>query len=780
MLDGAIQTNADFTPRFRLGWNDQGLLALVTVRDDEFVEADSISDIWRHDCIELFACDRWAGRQLVQCVISPGMAAGQSEHRVQAVDRRRDRSTAFEPQTARSTGDGFYTVEVLLPWSALHVQPMEGLEIGFQVYISDDDPGEPRRRAAWYPRTGVDWNTALMHRLRLAPEPSPPVLADASARYEQMKTVRIAVCADPQLEADAVETWDGARRLGAFDLVADGDQQYARIDLPMPPLGDGYGSLSVKAAGQIVRTLDLPNADGERVKALMQMELAFTTCVFDSDEFPGVELVRPLWVERLLGGYSVTVDYYDAAYQPVTRASAPGRYGAVVTITAGNGWTFRRYRTLFRTPQGLSWWSAGFEGKLQLARAFGIDPAVVEAYDGYLLDQLTWMAQRDSMRSDRLARLLAGLYEAKADDTTSVYTDPSATDEQWWVGLTRKLNGNDQRFDKPLVCPRPVDGAKAPQLRDGSPAEAGMVDDAAEKIDAVCRAWAADSDEPFTVCVARRGVILLHRSYAPSGETAPPLTRMYWMASLTKLFSGSVFMMLMDQGLIELDDPIENFLPVFAHRSPPKPVTMRHLLTHTAGTWGSDKGPDVPEIWGPYYPYLAVGKAFDYNGTGVTLALNACEQITGESLTSMYQRHLLQPLGMARTNVTDATGNGSAAAHDVAVFGQMLLNGGAYGAWRFFSPETRDRMLPQRLEFTDQPDAMPLRGVGTMAFSAPGISERVLHHGAASCSQLVVDLDNDLVVVMLRDQQGANFYKYNHRFFSAITSSFVERADEGS
>ena len=69
----------------------------------------------------------------------------------------------------------------------------------------------------------------------------------------------------------------------------------------------------------------------------------------------------------------------------------------------------------------------------------------------------------------------------------------------------------------------------------GSPAQAGVVPDAKEQIDAVCRSWAEDTGEPFVTLVARHGVIVTHEAFGQDAG-GQPIDRDYrcWVASITK------------------------------------------------------------------------------------------------------------------------------------------------------------------------------------------------------------------------------------------------------
>ena len=65
-------------------------------------------------------------------------------------------------------------------------------------------------------------------------------------------------------------------------------------------------------------------------------------------ELPAVDFADPGQVVKAIGPYSVKTTYYDRQFQPVTKAQRPGRYGAVMEVTAADGRTCRRFLTLFR------------------------------------------------------------------------------------------------------------------------------------------------------------------------------------------------------------------------------------------------------------------------------------------------------------------------------------------------------------------------------------------------------------------------------------------------
>ena len=147
-----------------------------------------------------------------------------------------------------------------------------------------------------------------------------------------------------------------------------------------------------------------------------------------------------------------------------------------------------------------------------------------------------------------------------------------------------------------------------------------------------------------------------------------------------------------------------------------KPLTIRHLYTHTNGLneWPGwhDELPDVEARIALYYPLLKVGKDWKYNGTGYMLGGKVIEAVTGEAVPLAFQKHLLDPLGCPDTDVLGTHADAQSVPLDIAKFGQMLLNGGAYGNQRFFKEETMEKMLPQKLTMVLGPDTAKSFGVG--------------------------------------------------------------------
>jgi len=163
------------------------------------------------------------------------------------------------------------------------------------------------------------------------------------------------------------------------------------------------------------------------------------------------------------------------------------------------------------------------------------------------------------------------------------------------------------------------------------------------------------------------------------GSTAPmTLDSVFRIASMTKAITGTAAMQLVEKGRIGLEQPMGDVLPLVRDvkvlegfdgdgtprlRDPKTPVTLRHLLTHTAG-YGYDifnrdlaryvQIAGLPSILSRKNDALRVPLLFDPGsgreyGIGLDLVGKVIEEVNGEDLESYFRRHILDPLGMRDT-----------------------------------------------------------------------------------------------------------------------------------
>lgn len=198
--------------------------------------------------------------------------------------------------------------------------------------------------------------------------------------------------------------------------------------------------------------------------------------------------------------------------------------------------------------------------------------------------------------------------------------------------------------------------------------EVSKVRIAIEFADSLLRDAVAREHIPGAVLlVARDGMVLHEGAYGYAQlydygkerlSTPEPVTpqHLFDLASLTKVFATTFAMMiLVDRKLVDLDAPVSRYLPLFsdAHKDS---VTVRHLLSHTAGLYQ----------WQPIYYHARngyeayryicslplqypVGKERHYSDLGFMLLGRIVEEISGEPLDSFVSKHLYDPLGLTRT-----------------------------------------------------------------------------------------------------------------------------------
>jgi predicted esterase len=126
----------------------------------------------------------------------------------------------------------------------------------------------------------------------------------------------------------------------------------------------------------------------------------------------------------------------------MTAPKAPGRYGAVVTFTAGGGLTWTQHVTLFKTPQPYYWPLNAYKFSVQLPPALGIPPEVAAQENWNILTASTRAFSDAQVNNDYLARLLAALHDIAADPKRWQGFSYYYIDRAWWAELGRHLGEN--------------------------------------------------------------------------------------------------------------------------------------------------------------------------------------------------------------------------------------------------------------------------------------------------------------------------------------------------
>ncbi len=172
----------------------------------------------------------------------------------------------------------------------------------------------------------------------------------------------------------------------------------------------------------------------------------------------------------------------------------------------------------------------------------------------------------------------------------------------------------------------------------------------------------------LALAVIKNGEIVKMNGYGVATlEHDVPVTpeTVFALASVTKQFTATAIMRLVEQGRLKQDDPIIKYLP----RSPRKwrGITIRHLLTHTAGMTGylddcffSDLGANTDITTAEGFQAVAKdpisftpGKRHQYSDSGYFLLGMIIENASGQSYRDFMEEQFFRPLGMTSTSVLD-------------------------------------------------------------------------------------------------------------------------------
>jgi pimeloyl-ACP methyl ester carboxylesterase len=427
--------------RFRLGWDAQGLVVLVGVKDDHWQESAAADSIYGGDSIELFVTTNRDKGQFYQALISPGMASDQPQIRYRLQDQRTNaalKTKALGLEVVRSATPGGYVLEARLPWTNLGISPREGLELGFQLYVNDRDTTDDTKQLRWYPLPGAYSDPSKMNQIRLAEIPSSPVTLLTKVEYPDFRNTRLTAIGVAE-DAGKTVIFRQGTRTGSGTLATQNGRTTAEINLPMPSRAEADLPATV-ALGTVQSTIVTPDFADLTRQAAENLPLNFGGFVFRGTELPKPSFENPELARSVLGKFQISARYFDANAAPVTVANTPGRYGAVVTITPESGRPLRRYVTLYRRPDGPPMWMSPSGFSALLPKELGLDPAVTEAQSGFVGTQLAGILELYNPKMPELAMLLAGLGETKASDPMVDRLSADRRDERYWHQVRKRLD----------------------------------------------------------------------------------------------------------------------------------------------------------------------------------------------------------------------------------------------------------------------------------------------------------------------------------------------------
>ncbi len=163
-----------------------------------------------------------------------------------------------------------------------------------------------------------------------------------------------------------------------------------------------------------------------------------------------------------------------------------------------------------------------------------------------------------------------------------------------------------------------------------------------------------------TVIIVKDGKILFEKGYgfADVKEKKPvsPAETLFRPGSISKLFTWTAVMQLVEQGKIDLDRDVNDYIDYKIPDAFGKPITMKNLLTHTPGfeeqikdliTFKTDS-PDLGKYLKSHIParIFPPGTVPAYSNYGAALAGYIVERVSGQPFSQYIEEHIFKPLGM--------------------------------------------------------------------------------------------------------------------------------------
>lgn len=291
------------------------------------------------------------------------------------------------------------------------------------------------------------------------------------------------------------------------------------------------------------------------------------------------------------------------------------------------------------------------------------------------------------------------------------------------------------------------------RLRAGKPEEVGVSADRVNKILEKAQDWVDDGIHPsLVILAARHGEIFLHDALGSLGTEDPScpieLNTIFPLASISKLFTATAAMILVEEGLLGLNRPVADYLAEFTGEDKAG-VLVRHLMTHTSGIRDEqvyERLRNEGIEWEDPFPfswltenterYIALicetslhnppNQEMYYADANFDLLGEIVGRIAGTGIAEFAEKRIFSPLGMRDTsfmvpddrreqvvkrpqsapiydfslhamNIPLGSMGAFSTAMDMAIFCQMFLNSGVYGEARILSPASVHAMTRNQI-----------------------------------------------------------------------------------
>jgi CubicO group peptidase (beta-lactamase class C family) len=344
----------------------------------------------------------------------------------------------------------------------------------------------------------------------------------------------------------------------------------------------------------------------------------------------------------------------------------------------------------------------------------------------------------------------------------------------------------------------------AAQLPRATPAAAGMSAERLERAAAILDAQTKSGElGAAAIAVARRGKMVLERGFGrlspdPNAAAVKP-DSIFLLASITKPVTACALMLLVERGMVSINDPVSQYLPEF-QGDKRNLVRVRDLLSHTSGL--PDMLPENIELRRAHAPLsqFVAGAVktpllytpqedFRYQSMGTLLAGEIVERVAKMRLRDFEEKEIFAPLGMknsalgmkpgwkieetVRVEESPSADNQRFGANspywrdmghpwggmhstvgDLANLLQTFLNGGSFAGKRWMSPTTVTAMITDQNERLKKPWGLGWAMAGSTVWNYAGelTSPRAFGHAGATGTVAWADPATQLLCVILTNR----------------------------
>ncbi len=179
------------------------------------------------------------------------------------------------------------------------------------------------------------------------------------------------------------------------------------------------------------------------------------------------------------------------------------------------------------------------------------------------------------------------------------------------------------------------------------------------QVDEYINAYEKKGQFSGAIFIAKNGNILVNKGYGMANYELDvpnnPQTK-FMIGSITKQFTAMAIMQLSQKGLLDVNDPIANYIPDYPNG---EKITIHHLLTNSSGIPNYTELPEAEEKQSLYFSLeklievfknkpleFTPGEKYNYSNSGYILLTYIIEKVSGKSYEEYLQENILKPLGM--------------------------------------------------------------------------------------------------------------------------------------